>query len=959
QMSGHFLDVLQGLKTLKALGQSRAQSRNVAQISDNFRLVTMQVLRVAFLSALVLELLATLSTALIAVEIGLRLLYGRLDFTQALFVLVLAPEYYLPLRLLGARFHSGRAGAAAATRIATILATPIPEQTTIPSSHPDEAHLEHVTVQYPNRAQPALRDVSLNIPAGQTIALVGRSGAGKSTIAQLLLGFVAPQAGQVRVNKQAIAWVSQKPYLFYGSVAENLRLGKPDATDAELFAAATQAQLHPFIQSLPDGYNTLIGEQGVRLSGGQGQRLALARALLQDAPILWLDEATSQLDEGTERRVMAEIRQRRRGRTTVIIAHRLSTITEADQIVVLDGGQVVEQGTHADLLVRRGLYSQLWQEQITPYGGTAGAEPAEELVQSLPTRLTPTAPPVAIGRRLWGLARPHRGPIALAVLLGVLTIASSIGLLTTSSYLISAAALQPSIAELSLAIVGVRFFGISRAVWRYLERLVAHNVTFHLLARLRVWFYDALEPLAPARLLTFRSGDLLARIVNDIETLQHFYVRIVGPTFTALVIGLGMALFLGWWSGWLALVWLVAGLLAGVVLPWLVYRVSRTDGAVLVQARAELGSLLVDTVQGLADVWALAAAATFRTQFTQLNQQVTQAQERLARQAGWHSGWGQFLLQGTLWSLLVVAIPLVANGQIDGVFLAGLGLGAVAAFEAWQPLPQAAQFWQSSVAAGGRLLAILDRGDAAMGRGGDAARERWGEGVGVKLEGVSFAYEVGGTAVLQDVSLDIGPGKWLAIVGESGAGKTTLAHLLLRFWEPDGGRMTVDGVDVRELDPDEVRGLFGVMGQDVYLFNGTVEENIRLARPRAKREEVVAAAQQAHLHAFITGLPAGYDTPIGERGLQLSGGERQRLALARAFLRDAPIWLLDEPTANLDPETEQKVMKELLDAAAGRSVILITHRRAGLERMDEIVVLHRGQVIRRLTMPEATSDTNA
>ncbi len=947
QMSGHFLDVLQGLKTLKTLGQSRAQSRNVAQISDSFRQVTMQVLRVAFLSALVLELLATLSTALIAVEIGLRLLYGQMAFTQALFVLVLAPEYYLPLRLLGVRFHSGRAGNAAALRITTLLATPIPSLPPLPATQPDEAYLHGVTVQFEGRAQTALRNVTLTIPAGQTTALVGRSGAGKSTIAQLLLGFIRPDSGVVRVAGQAIAWVSQKPHLFYGSIADNLRLGKPDATDEEMVAAATLAQLHSFMSTLPDGYNTIIGEQGVRLSGGQGQRLAVARALLQDAPILLLDEATSQLDGGTERRLMAAIRARRRGRTTLIIAHRLTTITKADQIVVLAKGQVVEQGTHADLRARGGEYARLWQEQTIPSRPLPELASTPEPVQISPRPLIATNPPWALGQRLWALARPHRRGMALAVLLNVLTIASSIGLLTTSAYLISAAALHPSIATLSLAIVGVRFFGISRAVWRYLERLVAHNVTFHLLARLRVWFYEALEPLAPARLLTFRSGDLLTRIVNDIETLQHFYVRIVGPACTALVIGPGMALFLGWWSVWLAWVWLLAGLLAGVVLPWLVYRVSRTDGVVLVQARAELGSLLVDTVQGMADVWALAAAAVFQTQFTHLNQKSTQAQIRLARQAGWHSGLGQLLLQGTLWSLLVVAIPLVARGQVDGVFLAGLGLGAVAAFEAWQPLPQAAQFWQSSMVAGERLLAILDTGKerrhslpplTQITGGSTGVRGEHGAGVHLRVEGVSFAYEAEGVPVLRDVWLDVPPGKKIALVGESGSGKTTLAHLLLRFWEPDAGRITVDGVDVREQDPDVVRSLFGVIGQDTYLFNGTVGENIRLARPRAKPEEVIAAARKAHLHEFITTLPAGYDTPIGERGLQLSGGERQRLALARAFLREAPILLLDEPTANLDPETERNVMNEIVAAAAGRSLILITHRQAGLAQMDEVVL---------------------
>jgi len=365
------------------LGRSREQVKTIADISDQFRRTTLGVLRVAFLSALVLELMATISTALIAVEIGLRLLYGKLVFQRALFVLILAPEFYMPLRELGAKFHAGMSGTAAAQRIFEILNTPLPRGTgsTTPKvvTRPRrfDLHFQDVWYAYEGGKRPALRGVSFTVWEGQKVALVGPSGAGKSTIAHLLLRFMEPDKGRILVDgrplsewdvrtwREYVAWVPQMPYLFHGTVADNIRLARPDAPMEAVIEAARLAHADAFIQELPEGYHTLIGERGARLSGGQAQRLALARAFLKDAPLLILDEATANLDPENEALLQEAVARLLEGRTALIIAHRLNTVYDADQIVVLSHGKVVETGTHSTLLLRDGLYRRL----VSAYGG--------------------------------------------------------------------------------------------------------------------------------------------------------------------------------------------------------------------------------------------------------------------------------------------------------------------------------------------------------------------------------------------------------------------------------------------------------------------------------------------------------------------------------------------------------------------------------------------------------------
>jgi thiol reductant ABC exporter CydC subunit len=553
-------------------------------------------------------------------------------------------------------------------------------------------------------------------------------------------------------------------------------------------------------------------------------------------------------------------------------------------------------------------------------------------------------PAVTVFMRLLRLAAPFARWMALAALLGFATIGSSIGLMTTSGYLIAKAALRPSIADLQIAIVGVRFFGITRGAFRYLERYVSHDVTFRLLARFRVWFYSALEPLAPARLMEYRSGDLLARIVADVETLENFYLRVIAPPAVALLVTLLVTFLMGSFAPWLAVTLLVFLLLAGMGLSLLTEGLGRRPGRRMVHTRSELNSTLVDGIQGVADLLAFGGQERHLDRVRGLSRDLGGLQGHMARIGGLQGALVGLLMNLATLAVLVVAIPLVSSGQLDGVYLALLVLAVISSFEAVLPLPQAFQYLENSLEAARRLFEIVDAEPAVTDPASPALPP---EQYSLRVEELGFSYEPDRPPALDGVTFDLPPAGRLAVVGPSGAGKSTLVHLLLRFWDYGQGRVLLGGRELRQVGQEDLRRLIAVVSQHTHLFNGTVRENLLLARPEATEAEMVQAAQQAQIHDFIRSLPEGYDTWIGEQGLRLSSGQRQRLAIARALLKNAPILILDEPTANLDPLTEQALMASLRALAAGRTTLTITHRLVELEDADEILVLRAGRVIER------------
>jgi len=539
----------------------------------------------------------------------------------------------------------------------------------------------------------------------------------------------------------------------------------------------------------------------------------------------------------------------------------------------------------------------------------------------------------------------------ISVLLGTLTIGSSIGLMAASAWIIASAALHPSVADLAVAIVGVRFFGIARGVFRYLERLVSHHVNFSLLARLRVWFYTAIEPLAPARLAQYRSGDLLSRIVGDIETLQNFFIRVIAPPIVALLIAIGMGIFLAAFSPAVALVVLAFMALVGVVVPIVVRRISRDAGQRLVLVRSELNTQLIDGLQGAADLIAFGEAHHQAARVKTLSRELARWQSRMASITALHNACGALLTNLALGAVLLIAIPLVNAAQLKGVDLAVLALATLASFEGVLALPLAFQYLETNLQAANRLFEIADvQSKASLAKVSPINLEpvtKPSQGYSLVVKDLSFRYNAAEPLALDRLSFDLQSGRSLAIVGPSGAGKSTLINLLLRFWDTEQGRIEIGGRDLRDFDPDEARRLFGVVSQQTHLFNTTVRENLLLAKPAATEAEIISSAQQAQLHDFIQSLPQGYDTLIGEQGLRLSGGERQRLAIARALLKNAPILILDEATANLDPITEREVLRVIQAATSQRTTLMITHRLVGLENVDEILVLRAGRVVER------------
>lgn len=557
--------------------------------------------------------------------------------------------------------------------------------------------------------------------------------------------------------------------------------------------------------------------------------------------------------------------------------------------------------------------------------------------------------------RLLAFLAPVHRRVALAILLGCATVASNMGLLGMAAYLIAAAALKPLLILLTLPIYIVRFMGVSRAVARYAERLVAHDVTFRLLAVLRARVYARLAPLAPARLLAYRSGDVLARLVGDVEELQHLYLGVVAPLVVAIAIAALTSSLFALFSrtlAWVALAFLVA---AGAGVPLLAGVLSRGLGRRQLTARAALHTEIVDGLQGVQDVLACGHPDRYRRGVATLDGALAQVQRRVALTGGARQAVHDLLMNLAMWTLLVLAIPLVAARAIDGVYLGFLALIILASFEAVQPLGPAVQSLGRSLAAGGRLFEVIDATPVVTDPDAPLPAPT---GAGLDVDGVTFSYDRDDDparagddndddAALRGITFSLRPGRRVAIVGPSGSGKSTIVRLIVRAWDPARGTIRLGGADIRRYRLDDLRAAVGVVAQDTYIFTDTMRGNLLLARPDATDGDLARALEQAQLADFIRDLPDGLDTWVGEHGLRLSGGERQRLAIARALLKDAPLLILDEATANLDPLTERAVLDALDALMRGRTVLLITHRLVALDRMDEILVLERGRIVER------------
>jgi len=547
-------------------------------------------------------------------------------------------------------------------------------------------------------------------------------------------------------------------------------------------------------------------------------------------------------------------------------------------------------------------------------------------------------------RRLCSLLRLEWRGFAAGAALQFATIASGIGLMATSAWLISTASLHPSIAVLGVAIVGVRFFGLARGVFRYLERLASHHATLSLLARLRVTVFEALSPLAPARLRAHRSGDLVSRLVDDVDSLDNFYVRVLGPSIAAALTAILVCAILVPRGAALAIAAVIGLAVAGVIAPTIALRAGARPGARTVTLRADLAARTADAVQGLSDLVAFNQSAAYRAELERGSLGLAAAQIRHVRISAGASACVVLAGDMTAIAVLVLAVPLVRSGALAGVQLAVVVLTTLAAFEVAGPLAAAWQNLGATRAAALRLSALFD---AEPGVVAPRAALPPPQGRTLAVRNLTFRYPDSESDALSDVSFSLAPGQCVAIVGSSGAGKSTIASLLLRFEDAPAGSIVLDGHDVRGYAADEVRACLAYADQRASIVTGTIRENLLVANPEASGDALMEALDSGGLSGLVRQLPDGLDSWVGEQGHQLSGGERQRLALARAILKPSPFVILDEPTAHLDPMAERHVLAAVRHMASTRGVLLITHRVVGLDFTSEIVVLRDGHVIQQ------------
>lgn len=938
RLSGHFLDVVAGLPTLKVFGRAKAQAESIRRITGEYRQATMRTLRIAFLSSFALELLSTLSVALVAVTIGMRLVHGEMHLYDGLVILILAPEAYLPLRQVGAQYHAAAEGLAAAEEIFSVLETEVPASGTA-AAPAGALAFERVTVRYPGRSGDAVTDVSFEVAPGETVALVGPSGAGKSTLLNVLLGFVRPAEGRVRIGgadlaeadleewRSRIAWVPQRPQLFAGTITENVRLARPDADEGAVRRALADAGALDFVDALPLGADTVLGEDGAGLSAGQRQRLALARAFLADRPVLLLDEPTAALDGATEAEVVAAVRRLAAGRTVLLVVHRPALLGVADRVV-----RLAEPAAPAPVsAVARTATARTVEDD--------GPAPAEPGTIERPTRSR------GVLARVRAMSGPRRGRLALAMLLGSLALGSAVGLMATSGWLISRASQQPPVLYLMVAVTATRAFGIGRAVFRYAERLVSHDAVLRMLADTRVAVYRRLERLAPAGLRTARRGDLLSRLVSDVDALQDYWLRWLLPAGAAVVVSAASVGFTAWLLPEAGAALAVGLLAAGAGVPLVTGAVARRAERRLAPARGELSTRVTDLLTGTAELTVSGALPARTAEARRADGVLTRIASRAATATALGDGLTALICGLTVTATALVGAQAVAAGRLGGVAMAVVVLTPLAAFEAVLGLPLAVQYRQRVRRSAERVHEVLDA--PAPVREPEHARQAPASPFPVVLKGVSTRHEGQDRDALAGLDLTLAEGRRIAVVGASGSGKTTLAQVLLRFLDADAGTYTLGGVDAYGLHSDDVRRLVGLCAQDAHLFDSSVRENVLLARKDASEEELRDALRRARLLDWAESLPDGLDTLVGEHGARLSGGQRQRLALARALLADFPVLVLDEPAEHLDLPTADALTADLLAATEGRTTLLITHRLAGLEAVDEVVVLDEGRVVQR------------
>ncbi len=992
EFASEFLDALQGLVTLKAFGQSKARESFLSEKADRLFESTMWVMATNSLARGITDIGITLGAASALALSAYRVNEGLMSFESLLLVLLLGVEVFKPLRELRSLMHAGMLAQSAAKQVFSILDAKsfIEDDVAVTASLKDHSiSFSNVSFSYPSREIIGAKDqelavhnsLSFDVASGQQIGIVGSSGGGKSTILNLLMRFYEPQQGVISIGgvdiqkmslkqlRNQFAVVSQNSYLFHGTVRENLSLGIQNSDEQTLLSATQAANADGFIKQLPQGYDTVIGERGIRLSGGQRQRLAIARALLRDAPILLLDEALSSVDAHNEAKIQQALDRLMQGRTTLVVAHRLASVINCDQILVLDNGCIAEQGNHQALMDKQGGYATMMASQAASIKAatlpskvppkraqeTLNDEVSFELENKAQEHLSAKSAKESVlqgDKHSWSqvlsmllsYAADWKGRLTLTFLLGTARVFSYIAVSVFSAL---AAAAVKNEGDYQSWLILLMIIAPVAAILHWLESWVAHDMAFRMLSQMRIRLFRKLESLAPAYMVKRRSGDMINLATHDIEMVEYFFAHTIAPVFVAIVVPASILILIGNFSISLALT-LLPFILLVFFMPVL-FR-ARIDAAAS-KARgvlAQLSAHTVESLQGLSEILSYQAVDQRKAAFETLITQHKEQRMKFFKVSAGQSIAVELIVLITALVMLMVAAPQAAAGSFDVAYLPLIALASMMAFLPVIEVADVGRQLADTLAATSRLMQVEQTQPTVVDvQKAQRSEKNWGQQVHapkVEFKALNFSYS-SDEAVLTSIDLTLAPGAKVALVGPSGAGKSSLAHLLMRFWDPQQGAVYVDGVDITTIALDDYRELVAMVAQDTYLFNDTVKANLLMAKPNATKQQLQDAIEQAQLSDFIDRQAQGLETVVGEGGFSLSGGQRQRLSIARAFLRDAPILILDEATSHLDSLSEAAVHKALAKLMQNRTTLVIAHRLASIEDADQIVVLDNGKII--------------
>ncbi|MGD8200497.1 thiol reductant ABC exporter subunit CydC [Ornithinimicrobium sp. W1679] len=989
QLAGHFLDVVRGLPTLVAYGRARHQVAVVREVGERHRAATTATLRTAFLSTAALELLATISVALVAVAVGLRLAYGAMDLSVGLVAILLAPEAYWPVRRVGAEFHNAADGS---TALAELAADGVLDVDPAPAEDGREVDAQQEGTGGTQEQGPAERvglhalsyahrgrsrtlvdvDLSTTVAPGLT-ALTGPSGAGKTTVLELLAGLRVPTAGSVTAPRAHLA--SQRPVLLPGTVRDNLLLVAPGLptsgpsglqagprvddrdglADDALVDALRRVGLWDDLEDR-DGLDTDLGEDGFGLSAGQRARLALARALLSDGPLVLLDEPTANVAAGSVPLLHGVVLDLAAHRRVVAVTHDPDLVALADDHWHLEPAPLEDRGTAPRLHTTR----------AAPVAATArGARTARDRSGSTSTDRTLPVPdagsasadgPADDHDRIPLLRAPRgRAGLAAACLLGGLSVGAGVALTATSGWLIVQASTQPVVLTLMVAIVGVRAFGLARPVLRYAERVLSHDVALADLADRRAEVFARLVPLTPARLGRRSRGELLTAVVRDLDDVVDEQVRVTVPAWSTVIATVVGALVAGWHLPVAGLVVALGGLLVlGVGATG--YAAERAAQGSVVAARGRVRHTVTALISRLLQVQATTGLHADRTRLllpvVDGERDQLRAESRLAAARGGTMAALWLVVAGTTAAVAVLVAAAHSGGDLSGPYAALVALVPMALADAWLGLADVAGARARARAAAARLVRVLDQEPAVAGRGRerlpagaptevrwDGVGARWpahvaraGHECGVPAPGVAAEATAPGVHVRLDLpptDLDLPAGERMSLTGPNGTGKSTALAVLARHLDPEVGQATVAGTDLLDLDLEQTRSRIALVDDEPHAFAGSVRANLALAAPHVDDAAMRTALRTVDLGHWFSTLPQGLDTPL----TGLSGGERARLSMARALLADRPLVLLDEPTAHLDDATAERALTGLdRQVGAAATVVAVSHRPVGPAR---------------------------